>query len=187
MRRFLWCVGLGMVRIARPTSLSIWHRRHSQCRPSRNEHPNHNFYFASSPENFVNIFFVFAWEFCIEKWRGFLVNFFWSPFPTKRSTKTPQKFGENSERNSGRNPGQKFEKFGELSFCDFSDLNNFHKDCASPDIERHGNLSPHHRPKIAGFSSVRGFLIASEKKRFSHPEYPRAPPPSQVSPLLTSQ
>ena len=51
--------------------------------------------------NFVNIFFVFAWEFCIEKRRGFLVNFFWSPFPTKRSTKTPQKFGENSERNSG--------------------------------------------------------------------------------------
>ena len=42
-------------------------------------------------KNFVNIFFVFAWEFCIEKWRGFLVNFFWSPSPTKRSTKTPQK------------------------------------------------------------------------------------------------
>ena len=41
----------------------------------------------------VNIFFfVFAWEFCIDKWRGFLVNFFWSPFPTKRSTETPQKF-----------------------------------------------------------------------------------------------
>ena len=48
--------------------------------------------------------------------------FFGSPFPTKRSTKNPQKFGENSERNSGQNPGQKFEKFGELSFCDFSDL-----------------------------------------------------------------
>ena len=27
-------------------------------------------------KNFVNIFFVFAWELCIEKWRGFLVNFF---------------------------------------------------------------------------------------------------------------
>ena len=26
--------------------------------------------------NFVNIFFVFAWEFCIEQWRRFLVNFF---------------------------------------------------------------------------------------------------------------
>ena len=77
-----------------------------------------------SRKKLVNIFFVVAWEFCIEKWRGFLVNFFWSPFPTKRSTKTPQnKFGENSERNSGQTPGQKFEeKFGELSFCDFSDL-----------------------------------------------------------------
>ena len=71
---------------------------------------------------FVNMFFVFAWEFCIEKWRGFLVNFFWSPFPTKRSTKNPRKFGGNSEQNSGQNSGQKFEKFGELSFCNFSDL-----------------------------------------------------------------
>ena len=45
-------------------------------------------YFPRSPENFcVDCFFKFAWEFCIEKWQGFLVNFFWSPFPTK----TPQK------------------------------------------------------------------------------------------------
>ena len=43
-------------------------------------------------KNFVNIFLVFTWEFYIEKWRGFLVNFFWSPSPTKRSTKTPRKF-----------------------------------------------------------------------------------------------
>ena len=42
-------------------------------------------------KQFVNIFFVFAWEFCIEKRRGFLVNFSWSPFPAKRSTKTPRK------------------------------------------------------------------------------------------------
>ena len=27
-------------------------------------------------KNFVNIFFVLAWEFCIDKWRGFLVIFF---------------------------------------------------------------------------------------------------------------
>ena len=39
-------------------------------------------------------FFVFAWEFYIEKRRGFLVNFFWSPSPTKRSTKSLRgKFG----------------------------------------------------------------------------------------------
>ena len=49
-------------------------------------------YFARSPERFCEYFFVFAWEFCIEKWRRFLVNFFWSPSPTKRSTKHPRKF-----------------------------------------------------------------------------------------------
>ena len=77
-------------------------------------------YFARSPENFCgDFFFEFAWGFCIEKWRGFLVNLFWSPSPTKRSTKTPL---NNSEQNSGQNSGQKFKKFGELSFCNFSDL-----------------------------------------------------------------
>ena len=73
-------------------------------------------------KNFVNIFFVFAWEFWIEKWRGFLVKFFWSPSPTKQSTKNPRKIRENSEQNSGQNSGRKFEKFGKLSFCNFSDL-----------------------------------------------------------------
>ena len=61
-------------------------------------------------KHFVNILFVFAWECCIEKRRGFLVNFFWSPFPTKRSTKTPRKFGENSEQNWGRKCGPKISK-----------------------------------------------------------------------------
>ena len=42
-------------------------------------------------KHFVDFFFKFAWEFCIEKRQGFLVNFFWSPFPTKQSTKTPEK------------------------------------------------------------------------------------------------
>ena len=41
-------------------------------------------------------------------------------FPRNEARKLLKKFGENSERNSGQN----FEKFGELSFCDFSDLNN---------------------------------------------------------------
>ena len=40
--------------------------------------------------------------------------FVWSPFPTKRSAKTPQKFGEDSEQNSGQNRGRKFEKFVEV-------------------------------------------------------------------------
>ena len=69
-------------------------------------------------KNFVNIFFVFAWEICLNRWRGFLVNFFWSPSPTKRSTKSPRKTRENSGQNSGR----KFEIFGKLSFCNFSGL-----------------------------------------------------------------
>ena len=50
-----------------------------------------NHYFACSPETFCEYLFVVAWESCIEKGRGFLVNFFWSPFPGKQSTKTPQK------------------------------------------------------------------------------------------------
>ena len=43
-------------------------------------------------------------------------------FPRNEAWKLLKNFGENSERNSGQNSGQKFEKFGELSFCDFSDL-----------------------------------------------------------------
>ena len=67
----------------------------------------------------------FAWGFRIEKRRGFLVNFFWSPFPTKRSTKTPQKiFGT---------------EFGEISFCNFSDLNHCDPDDLSYRIEKRGS------------------------------------------------
>ena len=42
--------------------------------------------------------------------------------PRNEARKLLNKFGENSERNSGQNSGHKFEKFGELSFCDLSDL-----------------------------------------------------------------
>ena len=66
-------------------------------------------------KNFVNIFCLFAWEFCIEKRRGFLVNFFWSPSPTNRSA-------NHSSKNSGQNSGRNIEKFGKLSFCNFPDL-----------------------------------------------------------------
>ena len=78
--------------------------------------------FARSPENFCDIFFEFVWKFRFEKWRGSLVNFIWSPFPTKRSTKTPQKIQWKFGAEFGKNSGRKFEKFGELSFCNFSDL-----------------------------------------------------------------
>ena len=62
---------------------------------------------------------MLAWEFCIEKRRGFLVNVFWSPFPAKRSTKNPQKI---RGKIRGKIRDKKFEKFGELSLCKFSGL-----------------------------------------------------------------
>ena len=64
-------------------------------------------------KNFVNIFFVFAWEFCIEKWRGFLVNFIWSPSPTKRSTKNPRKFRGKFGAKFGAKFGTKIRKIRE--------------------------------------------------------------------------
>ena len=63
-------------------------------------------------KNFVNIFFVFAGEFCIEKWRGFLVNSSGLRLPQNEARKILEKFGENSEQNSGQNSGRKIEKFG---------------------------------------------------------------------------
>ena len=56
-------------------------------------------------KHFVNIFFVFAWEFCIEKWRGFFCEF----FQVSVSHKTKH---EKSSKNSGKF-GAKFRaKFG---------------------------------------------------------------------------
>ena len=73
-------------------------------------------------KHFVNIFFVVAWEFCIDKGRGFLGIFSGLRFLGNKARKLLEKFGENSEQNSGGNSRTKFEKFGELSFCHFSDL-----------------------------------------------------------------
>ena len=54
---------------------------------------------------------------------GNLVIFFWSPFPTKRSTKNPRKIRGKFGAKFGAKSGTKIrEKFGELSFCNFSDL-----------------------------------------------------------------
>ena len=63
-------------------------------------------YFARSPENICGFFLRACCKFCIEKWRGFLVNFSGLRFPG----------------NDWQNSGRKFERFGELSFCNFSDL-----------------------------------------------------------------
>ena len=54
---------------------------------------------------------------------GIFVEFFLvSVSHETKHKKKRGKFGENSEQNSGQNSGRKFEKFGELSFCNFSDL-----------------------------------------------------------------
>ena len=50
------------------------------------------------------------------------MNFFWSPFPTKRSTKNPQTIRGKFGAKFGAKSGTKSRKFGELSFCNFSDL-----------------------------------------------------------------
>ena len=73
-------------------------------------------------KNFVNIFFGFAWEFCIEKWRGFLVNFFCSPSPTKRSTKSARKIREKFGAKFGAKFGTKIRKIRETFVLQLSDL-----------------------------------------------------------------
>ena len=64
-------------------------------------------------KTFVNFFFKSAWGFCIDKGRGFLVNFFWSPFPTKRSTKTPQIIRGKFREKFGAKFGSKIRKIRE--------------------------------------------------------------------------
>ena len=77
-----------------------------------------------------------------------MVNFFWSPFPTKRSTKNPQQKIRREIRGKIRVRNSK--KFGELSFCDFSDLRlfsciragaNTSATCIHPDIISLKNLA----------------------------------------------
>ena len=55
-----------------------------------------NFTLSALQKTFVDIFFKFAWGFDIEKRRGFLVIFSWSPLPRKQSTKSLRKVFENS-------------------------------------------------------------------------------------------
>ena len=74
------------------------------------QHPSPHVTLPALQKNFVNIFFVFAWEFCIEKWRGFLVNFFCSPSPTKRSTTNPRNIWEKFGAKFGAKFGTKIRK-----------------------------------------------------------------------------
>ena len=78
----------------------------------------------SLQKTFVNFFLEFAWGFGgIENWRGFLVSFLWSRcFPGNKARKVLENFGENSKHFKEQNLGRIFENFGEISFCNFSDL-----------------------------------------------------------------
>ena len=76
-------------------------------------------YFACSPEEFCEYFFCFCLG--ILHWKN--GGDFWWIFsglrlPRNEARKVLEKFGENWEQNSGR----KLEKFGKLSFCNFSGL-----------------------------------------------------------------
>ena len=50
------------------------------------------------------------------------MKFLGSPFPRKRSTKSPGKFGENRSKIRSKIWGGHFENFGDFSFCTLSDL-----------------------------------------------------------------
>ena len=67
--------------------------------------------------------------------------------PQNEARQLLKKFGENSEQNSGQNSGRKIEKFGELSFCNFSDLTKKDKKGrTSPDRE----TPPFETPPFSG-------------------------------------
>ena len=78
-------------------------------------------YFARSPENFCG----FSFRVCLGILHWKKAGIFWwifsgVRFPRNEARKLLKKFGENSERNSGQNPGQKFKKFA-ATFSDLTD------------------------------------------------------------------
>ena len=80
-------------------------------------------YFASSPETFCEyVFSYLPGNFALKNGGDFWWFFSGLHFPRNEARKLLKRFGGNSERNSGQNSGQKFEKFGELSDCDFPGL-----------------------------------------------------------------
>ena len=96
----------------------------SENRPVGGHHAWGQLLLCLLSETFCEYFFVFAWEFCIESGGDFLVNSFWSPFPMKQSTKNPRKIRGKFGAKFGAKSGTKIRKFGELWFCNFSDLSN---------------------------------------------------------------
>ena len=80
-------------------------------------------YFACSPEEFCEYFFAcLPGNFALKNGGDFWWIFSGLRLPRNEARKILEKFGKNSEQNSGQNSGRKFEKFGKLSFCKFSDL-----------------------------------------------------------------
>ena len=63
-----------------------------------------NFTLPALQKHFVNIFFVFAWEFCIEKWRVFFGEF----FLVSVSHETKHEKSSRNREKSGAKSGAKF-------------------------------------------------------------------------------
>ena len=62
-------------------------------------------------KTFVDFFFEFAWEFCVEKMPGIFGAFLSGLlFPRNEARKLLKEFGENSEQNSGQDSGTKIRK-----------------------------------------------------------------------------
>ena len=135
-----------------------------------------------APETFCEYFFRVCLGICIQKSR--------LRFPRNEAQKILEKLGEDSEENSGENPGRKFEKFGELSFCNFSDLifceAVWHTRVSlAPNIGTANHAPSHKRPSSSG-AILRGHtlmgqianrqsLVFSERGQLSHCEWQKVP------------
>ena len=86
--------------------------------------------------------------------------------PRNEARKILEKFGENSEQNSGKNSGRKFWKFGELSFCNFSDLTS----CKKSDIFPVLNPTPIGPAATACLASIstRKNVLTTNNENWSH-------------------
>ena len=129
------------------------------------------------------VIFFFAWEFCLEKWRGFLVNFLWSRFPNE-ARKILKKFGENSEQNSGQNSGSKFENsFYDLEVYHFSGSRKRgveFKGGSRHDWDRHDRWNRQNR-QTATVASLCCILKDKQKEVGCSPEPPKpSKPPKTV-------
>ena len=128
-------------------------------------------YFACSPEEFCEYFVRVCLGILHWKMAGIFGEFFLvSVSHETKHEKSSKNSGENSEQNSAQNSGGKFEKFGKLSFCNFSNLKK-NKPQRSP---------PHPSPLPAGPPEP------TQKKGNSRPRTPSKSIP-QKSPRAPSR